>query len=391
MSTGPASGDQAGAGPTAPERELVPAYIWTADADGRYLSSANPFVDPDRHIFVEGVDVDPLGFPFILHPDDVDWISARWRQTISTGEGGHADYRLRLSDGTFRWFRTFVRPVRDDAGRIIEWRGLAVDVDDQKRLEAALHERVRELSLLIDTLPAMIAVSAPGGLTTYFNKRAVDYTGLDLAAMEERQRAAALKALVHPDDFDHYEAAGRHAAESGETFHLRRRIQRADGVYRWAESRTAPLRDESGRIIRWYGVTVDIDEEVRAQEALRERERELSLLVDMVPSHVWRLTPDGEPTFFNRRMVDFLGRDVENIEGPGGKRLEAMIAATVHPEDAGAFSAALDHSLATGEVFSQEYRLRRADGVYRWMSSRAEPMRDSAGQIVQWYGLCHDI
>ncbi|MCP9231642.1 MASE1 domain-containing protein [Mesorhizobium sp. LMG 17147] len=126
-------------------------------------------------------------------------------------------------------------------------------------------------------------------------------------------------------------------------------------------------------------------------EALRDRERELSQLVDMVPSHVWRLTPDGEPTFFNKRMVDFLGLDVTDLDKQGIGRLAAMIAATVHPDDAAAFGDTLSHCLATGERFSMRYRLRRADGVYHWMSSRAEPMRDHAGLIVQWYGLCHDI
>ena len=125
-------------------------------------------------------------------------------------------------------------------------------------------------------------------------------------------------------------------------------------------------------------------------ETLRDRERELSQLVDMVPSHVWRLTPDGEPTFFNKRMVDFLGLDVADTDKPGMSRLEAVIG-TVHPDDAAGFSDALNRCLATGESFAMRYRLRRADGVYRWMSSRAEPMRDQDGRIVQWYGLCHDI
>ncbi|MER8776221.1 MASE1 domain-containing protein [Mesorhizobium sp. M0027] len=126
-------------------------------------------------------------------------------------------------------------------------------------------------------------------------------------------------------------------------------------------------------------------------EALGDRERELSQLVDMVPSHVWRLRPDGDPTFFNKRMVDFLGLDVTDLDKPGISRLAAMIAAAVHPDDAVAFGDTLSHCLATGERFSMRYRLRRADGVYHWMSSRAEPMRDHAGLIVQWYGLCHDI
>jgi PAS domain S-box-containing protein len=125
-------------------------------------------------------------------------------------------------------------------------------------------------------------------------------------------------------------------------------------------------------------------------KALRDRERELSQLVDMVPSHVWRLMPDGEPTFFNKRMVDFLGLEVADTEKPGMSRLEAVME-TVHPDDAAGFSRELHRCLATGESFAMRYRLRRTDGVYRWMSSRADPMRDQDGRIVQWYGLCHDI
>ena len=112
---------------------------------------------------------------------------------------------------------------------------------------------------------------------------------------------------------------------------------------------------------------------------LRESERELSQLVDMVPSHIWRLTPDGEPIFFNKRMVDFLGLDVADTDKPGMSRLEALIETVVHPDDAAEFRDALSRCLATGESFAMRYRLRRADGVYRWMSSRAEPMRDQDG------------
>ena len=135
---------------------------------------------------------------------------------------------------------------------------------------------------------------------------------------------------------------------------------------------------------------IDIDDQKQAEAALRDRERELSQLVDMVPSHIWRLAPDGEPIFFNKRMVDFLGLDVTDTDKPGMSRLEAVIE-TVHPDDAAEFRDTLSRCLVTGESFAMRYRLRRADGVYRWMSSRAEPMRDQSGRIVQWYGLCHDI
>jgi PAS domain S-box-containing protein len=129
--------------------------------------------------------------------------------------------------------------------------------------------------------------------------------------------------------------------------------------------------------------------QVRA--ALRDRERELAQLVDLVPGHLWRLTPDGEPIFVNRRVVDFLGLDVADADKPGMSRLDALIETVIHPDDVAELRDSLNRCLVAGEAFAARYRLRRADGLYRWMSSRAEPMRDEAGRIVQWYGFSHDI
>src|SRR5690606_2213981 len=117
----------------------------------------------------------------------------------------------------------------------------------------------------------------------------------------------------------------------------------------------------------------------QAEHALAARERELSQLIDLVPSHLWRLGPDGEPTFFNQRMVDFIGLDVPDTIRPDMSRLEAMITTVVHPGDADDFRDALHQSLASGAPFSARYRLRRADGIYHWMSSRGEALKDDTG------------
>lgn len=124
---------------------------------------------------------------------------------------------------------------------------------------------------------------------------------------------------------------------------------------------------------------------------LRQSERELSQLVNMVPSYIWRLTPNGEPSFLNKRFVDFLGMDLADMGKPEMSRLASAMATLVHPDDAAGMGEALNHSFVTGKPFSMRYRLRRADGVHRWMSGRAEPMRDEGGHIIQWYGLAHDI
>src|SRR5258705_9062929 len=157
-------------------------------------------------------------------------------------------------------------------------------------------------------------------------------------------------------------------------------------------SSAEPMRDQDGRIVQWYGVTVDIHDLVTAQEALREREQELSQLVNMVPVHIRRLTPQGEPTFFNKRLMDFFGLgDVADMDKPGMSRLAATIQTLVHPDDAANLLATARRCFAAGDPFSIKYRMRRADGAYRWVDTRAEPLRNQSGAIVQWYVISLDI
>ena len=112
-----------------------------------------------------------------------------------------------------------------------------------------------------------------------------------------------LQELVHPEDAPEVQRTLRNCFETGDGSAMRFRWREKDGAYRWAECRVEPRRDEDGAIVQWYGVSLDIDDEVRAQEALRERERELSQLVDMVPVHdLAALTPDGEPIYLQQAL-----------------------------------------------------------------------------------------
>jgi hypothetical protein len=503
--------------------ESMPGHAWSADAAGRFT-----YVSPNTLAFLGNAreelntpdGEDEFGWRRVVHPDDYDRIAAKWRHCLATGDHYDTEHRLRRADGVYRWFRNSGRPSRDSQGRITQWYGTTMDIDDQKRAEAALRDRERELSLLVDMVPSHLWRLTPEGEPTFFNKRMVDFLGLDVADTDRPglSRLDAIMETVHPDDAAKFRDALHRCLLTGESFAMRYRLRRADGVYRWMSSRAEPLRDQDGRIVQWYGLSrdiddqmhaeealaaakrdlqltidtipvyvatyrpdgtrdyvnriwqdyvgltteqatgqsaqtfphfhpedvecndkawraslvsgkpmsievrvrradgqyrwhasrrvplrdekgnvvrwysvgIDIDDQKRAEAALRDREREFSQLVDMVPSHLWRLTPEGEPTFFNKRMIDFLGLDVADTDRPGISRLDAIME-TVHPDDAAKVRDALHRCLVTGESFAMRYRLRRADGVYRWMSSRAEPLRDPDGRIVQWYGLCHDI
>ena len=249
----------------------------------------------------------------------------------------------------------------------------------------------RQLQQLIDTVPAVIWCTTPEGIPCYLNKRATDVIGLTLKDLIAPDGSRSLT-VVHPDDRETFDQALARSFKTGTSFVGRYRQRRADGPHRWVESRAEPLRDDSGNIVQWYGVSVDIHDLVTAQEALRDRERELSQLVNMVPVHIRRLTPQGEPTFFNKRLMDFFGLgDVADLDKPGMSRLAATIQTLVHPDDAARLLGTARRCFAAGEPFSMKYRMRRADGAYRWVDTRAEPLRNQSGAIVQWYVVSLDI
>ncbi|WP_246777134.1 PAS domain-containing sensor histidine kinase [Microvirga sp. VF16] len=375
--------------------DTVPAIIWCTTPEGIpcYLSK--------RATDVIGVTLKDLIAPdgsrslTVVHPDDRDAVDQALARSIATGASFVGRYRQRRSNGPNRWVESRAEPLRDDSGKIIQWYGVSVDIDDLVTAQEALHDRERELSQLVNMVPVHIRRMTPEGEPTFFNKRLLDFFGLgDLADLDKpgmSRLAAAIQSLVHPDDAASLLATARHSFATGEPFTMKYRMRRADGAYRWVDTRGEPVRNQSGAIVQWYVISIDVDDGMRAQEALHARERELSQLVDMVPSLLWRLSPEGEPTFFSKRLIEFCGLNVGDLDKPGINRLEATIMTFLHPDDITRLKEALTHSLATGESFSLNYRIRRVDGVYRWMSGRAEPLRDESGRIVQWFGLSHDI
>ena len=211
---------------------------------------------------------------------------------------------------------------------------------------------------MIDAVPVRIWSVRPSGGPVYFNKRYKDHFRSvipDFDTLAEPRIENLVQELTHPDDTPGVEGTLRSCFGSGNASVMRFRWREKDGDYRWAECRVEPRREEDGTVAEWYGVSLDIDEEMRAQQAVREREQELSQLVNMVPVHIRRLTPDGEPTFFNKRLLDFLGLpDVAQLDKPGMSRLAAAINTLVHPDDANRLLETIGRSLASGRALRHE-------------------------------------
>src|SRR5260221_106309 len=125
------------------------------------------------------------------------------------------------------------------------------------------------------------------------------------------------------------------------------------------------MRDAEGRVSRWYGLLIDIDDRKRAEEDLRSSEQNLRLIVDSIPGLVWTMTPTGEVEQVNRQVLDYFGKPLEKFKG---------CTQFIHPDDRERVTAYWTSTMESGEPFEIEHRLRRADGVYRWFESRGRPV-----------------
>src|SRR5579862_5916990 len=137
---------------------------------------------------------------------------------------------------------------------------------------AELRRSERELRDVIDTIPAIVWTTLPDGSNTYVNKRFVEYSG----SSAERNAGLGWQALIHPDDLEQHTGKWMEAVATGNPHENEVRSRRSDGQYRWQLDRGVPLRDEDGNIVKWYGVTTDIEDRKRVEEALRRNEHFLA-------------------------------------------------------------------------------------------------------------------
>jgi PAS domain S-box-containing protein len=137
-------------------------------------------------------------------------------------------------------------------------------VTERNQAELVLWESEREARLIVETIPALVAVMTPAGGVEYVNRQVLEYFGRTL---EELKKWGTTDA-VHPDDLSGVVAAWQHAIETGQPYEIEHRIRRADGQYRWFQLRGLPLRDADGVVIRWYVALIDIDERKQAEVEL---------------------------------------------------------------------------------------------------------------------------
>jgi formate hydrogenlyase transcriptional activator len=238
-----------------------------------------------------------------------------------------------------------------------------------------------DLRQVIDTLPTLVWCTRPDGSTEFLNKRWHDYTGFS----PEESRIRGWQPTVHPEDLPRVVAKGRELLASGRPGEVEARIRRHDGVFRWFLMRVEPLRDETGKIVRWYGTQTDIDDLKQIEEKLREEDRELRRITDAIPQTIVVLDTSGVPIYANQAMLDYTGLSAEDVLTSGFRERFS------HPDGLEKLKEQRAAGLSRGLPFELEHRARRKDGEYRWSLVRFNPFRDEMGRVVRWYATGTDI
>jgi PAS domain S-box-containing protein len=323
-----------------------------------------------------------------VHPEDLPHVVEVFTRAIASGSPYEIVQRFRRSDGVYRWFQNSGFPLHDADGRVVRWCVLLTDVDERKRAEDALRASERNLKLIIDTIPALAWSALPDGTADFFNKHYLDYVGLSA----EQASGWGWTAAVHRDDLSGLAATWHRILASEAPGEAEARMRRHDGQYRWFLFRVNPLRDDSGRVVKWYGKNTDIDDLKRA-EAQRDRTieelRAKQELLDLAQKSARAMAFD----WYVQQEVNVWSPEQEALYGlvPGSfdgtyqswKKL-------IYPPDWPVLLKAIKHAQETGEV-AVEFRAAWPDGSLHWLATNGRMFFDEEGEPFRMVGFTSDI
>src|SRR5262245_3519756 len=212
-------------------------------------------------------------------------------------------YRIRAADVSYRWFLNRAQPGWDSEGRIVRWAGSLTDIDDLIRAEERARENELRFRTMISAVPNLTFEADADGANTFASDQWCAYTGMTA----EETSGIGFARAIHQDDAEAVTARWFAAVRSGTPFESRHRMRAADGSYRWFLARAQPGRDAEGRIVRWAGALMDIDNLVRAEESLRESKERLSGIVSSAMDAIITVDENQRIILFNEAAERMFG------------------------------------------------------------------------------------
>ncbi len=254
------------------------------------------------------------------------------------------------------------------------------EIAGRQRAEKALQVRECDLRLIVDSIPAPVALMTPGGEVEAVNQPTLQYFGKTFEDLKNWGSGDA----VHPDDLPHVIDVWEEAIKTGRPYEIKERLRRFDGVYHWFDVRGFPLRDHDGRILNWCVLLIDIDDRQRAEEALRRGEVLMaeSQRLSLTGSFMWR--PVNDEITWSKQLYRIF-----EFEQGRSMTLE-LIESRIHPEDRPTFKELVELCRRNSSDFQIEFRLQLPDRSIRYIHVVAHNRPDDNGQL-EYIGAVQDV
>ena len=233
--------------------DSAPVMLWVVDEKGycTYLNTRWYEFTGQTHEEAEG-----FGWLEATHPDDKDKATAVFLDALSRKEGFRLEYRLRRSDGVYRWAIDAAEPRFTPDGRFVGYIGSVIDIDERYEFERKLSESESGLRALMNSIDQMVWSTRPDGFHDYYNDRWYEFTGVPHGSTD----GDGWNDIFHPDDQERAFAVWRECLASGQSYHIEYRLRHRSGQYRWVIGRANPARNDNGAIVRWHGTCTDVHE-----------------------------------------------------------------------------------------------------------------------------------
>ncbi|WNG44248.1 PAS domain S-box protein [Archangium minus] len=336
-----------------------------------------------------------------IHPEDRGNLepSGSAFETASTTDEELA-CRVRGADETWREVRVRPLPVKDDAGRLVEWLLVAEDVtrrdrDRQEKAEQALRESEERFRSLVQTSTAAVWTTDAQGIPMEDSPSWRAFTGYTL---DKWMDGTAWMESIHPEDRVRVEEVWRNCLATKTPYNVESRVWHANGSWRWVQARAVPVFNQDGTVREWVGTTTDISEHKIAEEErnillaeLMSKERLLSAVLEQMPSGFVLAGPRGELTFANAQVQTLSGHPLFDPE-----KKQDSAAYHYHRLDGTEYSTEelpLARSLRHGEVVRGEVIwLHAKDGKdSRFIKVNCAPIRDERSQTIAAVAILDNI
>jgi two-component system, cell cycle sensor histidine kinase and response regulator CckA len=359
--------------------DAAPVMIWMDDAQGMSTYFSKPWLDFTGRTLEQELG---RGSRDGIHPDDLlARFVAVYDAAFTARRGFQTEYRLRRHDGEYRWVLETATPRFTPSGEFAGYVGTAIDITERRSVEQALRKERAFLRQVIDINPNFVFAKDRDGRFTLVNQAVADAYGTTVEALIGKTDGDF---NPNADEVAFFRRADVAVMETRREMVIpEEKITDSSGNVRWLQTVKRPVIGEDGTAQQVLGVSADLTDRLRAEEAVKESEARFRLMADAAPVLIWVSDATARCTFFNKPWLDFTGRALEQEIGRGWME-------SVHPDDL-ALVRSFDDLETTRESYQYEYRLRRHDGEYRWILDTGVPRLTPEGLFEGYIGSVIDI